>query len=83
MKTCTFRHSTLRYTGEGIFALKSPEACYGMKQCQDRSCRFCYERLDLTKRFECAMNFSDQQIHRFVNDYQVYLNCNVVCFLTL
>ena len=55
------------------------EARYGMKRCRDRNCRFCYERLDITNRFEQAMCFSENQIHRFVNQYQVYLNANVVC----
>ena len=50
----------------------------GMRQCRDRSCRFCYERLDLTKWFEPTMNFAKNQIHRFVNHYQLKLNDNVV-----
>ena len=78
MKTCTFRHSAPRSNDEGIFCQMLPAAQYGMQQCRDQSCRFCYERLDLTRRFERAMHFSNEQIHQFVNKYRVYLNCDVV-----
>ena len=63
---------------EGLFCTDPPEARFGMKQCQDKSCHFCYERLDLTERFERAIHFSSGQVHRFVNNYNVYLNCDVV-----
>ncbi|CAF1346280.1 unnamed protein product [Rotaria sordida] len=79
MKTCTFRNAKPFWDYIGIFSYGKPKAQYGMKQCKDKSCRFCYERLDLTNRFERAMNFSNQQIHRFLNNYQVYLNCDVSC----
>ena len=78
MKTCTFHHSKPRSIEEGLFCINVPEARYGMKQCRDINCRFCYERLDLTHRLECAMHFSNNQLHHFVNHYQVYLNCHVV-----
>ena len=57
------------------------ETEHGMKRCRDRSCRFCYERLDLTARFEPAMVFTTKQVHRFINGYRVYLNSDVVCIL--
>ena len=78
MKTCTFRKAKPRLQYEGIFGSRQPEARYGMKQCQDKSCRFCYERIDLTNRWQPAIHFTDNQVHRFVNNYQVYLNCDVV-----
>ena len=59
----------------------STQLGYDMKRCKDRNCRFCYERLDLTDRFEPAMCFSNNQIHRFVNNYQISLNYNVVSFI--
>ena len=78
MKTHTFPNSKLHSNPTGLFCMTSPEACYGMKQCPDKNCRLCYERLDLTGRFEPAMRFSNQQVHRFLNNYQVYLNRDVV-----
>jgi hypothetical protein len=78
MKTCTFRNSKPRCKDEGIFCRTSPTTQFGMKQCRDKSCRLCYERLDLTHRFERAINFSKNQIHQFINSYQVYLNADVV-----
>lgn len=78
MKTCQWRNALPRSILEGLFANRIPEAHYGMKQCRDQSCRFCYERLDLTKRIEPAMNFSNEQLHQCVNHYQIYLNCHVV-----
>jgi hypothetical protein len=84
MKTCTFRNSKPRDIFEGLFCINNPPSTqYSMKQCRDQSCRFCYERLDLTKRVEPAMNFSKNQIHCFVNHYQVYLNCDVVSLIFL
>ncbi|CAF3318586.1 unnamed protein product, partial [Rotaria sp. Silwood2] len=77
MKTCTFRNSKRHWNYTGLFCNVEPKAYYDMKKCEDRNCRFCYERSDLTKRLERAMNFSNKQIHRFVNNYQVYLNCDV------
>ncbi|CAF4774482.1 unnamed protein product, partial [Rotaria sp. Silwood2] len=77
MKTCTFRNSKLRWNYTGLFCNVEPKAHYGMKTCEDQNCRFCHERTDLTKRFERAMIFSNYQIHRFVNNYQVDLNCDV------
>ncbi|CAF4791122.1 unnamed protein product, partial [Rotaria sp. Silwood2] len=79
MKTCTFRNSKRHWNYTGLFCNVEPKAYYDMKKCEDRNCRFCYERSDLTKRLERAMNFSNKQIHRFVNNYQVYLNCDVTC----
>ncbi|CAF3873604.1 unnamed protein product [Rotaria sp. Silwood1] len=79
MKSCTFRNSKPHWDYVGLFTTNEPKSYYGMKRCSDHSCRFCYERLDLTERFEPAMNFSTKQVHRFVNDYQVFLNCDVTC----
>lgn len=81
MKTCHWRNALPRSILEGLFANRIPEAHYGMKQCRDKSCRFCYERLDLTHRFEKAIMFSTNQIHIFVNKYAAYLNCNVVSYI--
>lgn len=65
-----------------LFSMDTPVSDYGMIRCRDRSCRVCYERFDLTYRFEPTILFMDRQIHRFVNQYSVYLNCNVVCIKT-
>ena len=78
MKTCSFRDAKPRLAQETIFSLMAPEARYGMKRCREQSCRCCYERLDLTHRFEPAMNISPKQSHCFVNLYRIYLNCDVV-----
>ncbi|CAF1382322.1 unnamed protein product [Adineta steineri] len=79
MKTCSFRQAIPRCIDEGIFSLTLPSTQYGMKQCQDQNCHYCYKRLDFTDRFEPAKFFSTSQIHHFVNGYHVYLNCNVTC----
>ncbi|CAF3808946.1 unnamed protein product [Rotaria sp. Silwood1] len=79
MKTCSFRDATPPIAYNGIFSTRPPQAQYGMKMCRDGSCRFCYERRDLTHRFEPTINFSNTQVHRFLNKYEVYLNCNVTC----
>ena len=68
-----------RIVNEKLFCQTMPSARQGMTRCRDTSCRFCYERLDLTHRFEPAMNFTTRQVHCFVNNYRVYLNANVVC----
>lgn len=65
---------------EGLFCHRPPFAHYGMQQCRDKSCRFCYERVDLTKRRERAMRFSTTQVHACLNQYQIYLNSNVVSY---
>ncbi|CAF3797057.1 unnamed protein product [Rotaria sp. Silwood1] len=79
MKTCNFRNAKPRWNYVGLFIYDQPEAHYGTNKCNDTSCRFCYERCDLTRRFERATNFSKQQIHCFLNQYKVYLNCDVTC----
>ncbi|CAF3734674.1 unnamed protein product [Rotaria sordida] len=79
MKTCNFYNAKPQWDYIGIFPYGTPRAHYGMKQCKDKSCRFCYERLDLTNRFERAMHFSNKQVHCFLNQYRVYLNCDVTC----
>jgi hypothetical protein len=68
---------------EHLFCRTMPEANYGMFRCRDTNCRFCYERSDLTHRFEPAMTFTSKQVHRFVNNYRVFLNGNVVCIRCL
>lgn len=78
MKTCTFRGSKPRCGTETIFCSMAPEVLYGMKRCTDQICRFCYERLDITHRFEPAMSFLPKQSHCFVNKYRTYLNCDLV-----
>jgi hypothetical protein len=83
MKTCSFRDAQPRSINdandkEGLFCINPPQARYGLKKCTIPPCRICYERLDLTKRFEPVMNTSPNLIHRFVNNYQVILNCDVV-----
>ncbi|CAF4678199.1 unnamed protein product, partial [Rotaria magnacalcarata] len=79
MDMSCFYMKTSVLSDEGIFSVKLPTAHYGIQQCRDKSCCFCYERLDLTERFEPAMNFSNNQVHCFLNNYQVYLNCDVTC----
>ena len=78
LKTSTFNQFKSQSIFEDIFRRDLPEAKFGMKQCRDKSCRFCYERLDLTKRFSPAMHFSKNQVHQFVNQYKIYLNADVV-----
>ncbi|CAF1049309.1 unnamed protein product [Rotaria sordida] len=80
MKTCRFRDAIPPHMEQnGIFCIQSPQAKYGMKRCQNKTCRFCYESHYLTHRFEPTIHYSDTQLHRFVNNYEVYLNCNVTC----
>ena len=89
IKTCAFRAAEPRsiqdrdYTKEGLFCLKPAQARYGMKQCLECDCRICYERRDLTERFEPALSFVPAQMHHFVNHYEVMLNCPVVSHVRL
>lgn len=78
VKTCRWKKSQLGTNSQSLFCLIPRTTRYGMKQCKDKSCQVCYERLDITDRFEKAINFSNDQIHQFVNNYMVYLNCDVV-----
>ncbi|CAF1321060.1 unnamed protein product [Rotaria sordida] len=79
MKTCRFRNAIPHIEHDGIFCIQSLQPKYGMKRCQDKSCRFCYESHHSTHRFESTIHYSDTQLYRFVNNYEVYLNCNVTC----
>lgn len=79
MKTSSFHSTSISIDQQEIFAEHSPIAQFGMKKCQDRDCQFCYERHNLTYRFESAIVFSSKQMHRFVNGYWIYLNADVVC----
>ncbi|CAF1311156.1 unnamed protein product [Rotaria sordida] len=86
MKTCSFRQSRPRTfledghrIQEGLFCIKEPQACYGMKRCENQHCLFCYRHHRTTRFNQLSLKYMDEQMHTFVNQYQVYLNCNVSC----
>ncbi|CAF1354555.1 unnamed protein product [Rotaria magnacalcarata] len=89
LKTCSFRESTPRsmdyisyIENEGLFCIDPPEARYGMKPCQDLQCFICHLSPNRISYDLPTVTFTDHQIHKFSNDYQVILNCDVTCSST-
>ena len=93
MKTCDFRDAEPRLIGEekekeGLFCQAEPYARYGMTPCGSRKCFLSESEAIKSKRrnelnnSSAVVQFSEKQIHRFVNSYQAILNCPAVsiCF---
>lgn len=83
MKTCNFRGARpLPSPHHGLFLHGEPQIRYGMVQCRQRSCRFCFPTLSMAKP---VVQFTSAQKHRFINGYEAILNCptvNVIhCFI--
>ena len=82
MKTCTFRESQPRRLirqnneQEGLLCEIEPRARYGMMSCGNRQCFLCQSIK--SKSSSVVIEFSDKQIHRFINGYQAILNCSAV-----
>ena len=82
MKTCTFRESQPRRLvrqnneQEGLLCEIEPCARYGMMPCGNRQCFLCQSIK--SKSSSVVIEFSDKQIHRFINGYQAILNCSAV-----
>jgi hypothetical protein len=86
MKTCNFRGSHPRLFGknaadksEGIICQAEPIARYGMMPCYARNCFLCQRRRgESGKLLNTMVPFSPKQLHRFVNKYECFLNCDAV-----
>ena len=85
MKTCSFRGSHARCIDasinnsiEGLFCIDQPETRYLMLPCNNTDCPCCYQSLDISRRHEPSVRLALKEPHRFVNGYQVYLNCHAV-----
>ena len=88
MKTCTFRGSRPRSVRkittnveeeESLFCLDQLGARYLMLPCNNQCCTCCYQSLDISRRHESSVQFANEDGHRFVNGYRIYLNCHAVC----
>lgn len=85
LKTCSFRKSAPRsidyishVVNEGLFCIESPEANYSVKPCNRQQCFIC-QRSNGQLSNQLTDLFSNNQIHTFINQYRVLLNCNVDC----
>ncbi|CAF4322174.1 unnamed protein product, partial [Adineta steineri] len=83
MKTCSFRNAQPSlYNHHGIFSIHEPKAFYGLKSCEQVTCRFCFPITDILTRgrqSQPVVIFSSAQKHRFVNGYEAILNCPASC----
>lgn len=87
MKTCDYGGAQRRSIDEqqrdkeGLLCTIEPCARYGFKPCRRSQCHLCQsERYVFKKSFTVTVvQFSDKQIHRFVNEYEAILNCPAVC----
>jgi hypothetical protein len=84
MKTCRFRDSQPRLIGkkdeeeEGLFCKIEPYARYGIMPCGHKKCFLCQSERLKSKELPMILQFSNKQIHHFINGYQAILNCSVV-----
>ena len=85
MKTCSFRGARTDYRRQpGLFCRDAPQAQYGMIQCQQRTCHFCFPLQDIQavrlrqQTYVSVVKFSSAQKHRFLNGYEAILNCPTV-----
>lgn len=83
MKTCAFRYAQPSlYHHQGIFSIDPPQAHYGLIPCESITCRFCFPITDIhthARQNQAVVQFSSGQKYRFVNGYEVILNCPAVC----
>ena len=78
MKTCSFRFARPRTLQEGLFCLYEPEARYELSACGN--CGLCCPKYSLKYRTkQTIVDFSQGHRHRFVNGYEVILNCSASC----
>ena len=87
MKTCSYRGAQPRIVentsrAEGIFCIEPPEARYGLLPCTREQCRYCLENRHLTGRSEPTVVYHTSQYYKFLNGYQVILNCPAVNIYT-
>ena len=90
MKTCNFRGARPRLFGdnadepEGILCEAQPIARCKFIPCYERHCFLCQRRRgDSGELLPRAVQFSSNHIHRFVNKYEAFLNCDAVSFIEL
>lgn len=77
MKTCNFRGARpLPSPHHGLFLQDEPQIRYGMIQCRQRSCRFCFPSIPMVQP---VVNFTSTQKHRFISGYEAILNCPTSC----
>ena len=77
MKTCEFRGAKPRCfddekgnVAEGIVCEAPPKARYAMVACHGKNCFLCQS--------SSAVQFTSNQSHTFVNQYEAILNCHAV-----
>jgi hypothetical protein len=87
LKTCNFRDSQPRLIGtnnkqqkeaEGLLCELEPCARYGMMPCNNNKCFLCKSERSKSKDLPVVIQFSNKQIHHFINGYQAILNCSAV-----
>lgn len=85
MKTCSYRDSHPRsidetnpQSTEGLFCSDPPDIRHYMLPCNDSSCFCCHQSLAVSRRHQPSVPFLVEQPHRFVNGYEIYLNCHTV-----
>ena len=82
MKTCSYRGAQPRSINacntEGLFCVDPPEARYGLLPCTRDHCRYCLKPNHLTGRPEPVVTYYPSHYHKFLNGYQVILNCPAV-----
>ena len=66
---------------EGIICRDTPVAQYAMIPCRERNCILCQAYVETISKSSksSAVSFSSNQSHRFVNNYETFLNCDAVC----
>ena len=90
MKTCNFRDAEprwIRKQKEGLLCQAEPYARYGTMPCGNSKCLLCQsKRITSIRNNEKTgssldigmVQFSEKQIHRFINGYEAILNCPAV-----
>ena len=77
LKTCSFRGAIP--VEESIFCAKTPEICYSISACQERSCHSCRPwHIRQDAEFDRAVPYDLRRVHQFVNGYRAILNCPAV-----
>lgn len=80
MKTCIFRQARPRMLDEGLFCVREPEACYELAACGN--CGLCYPRYDRRyRKTKTPVQFRQNHRYKFLNGYEVILNCPAVSFV--
>ena len=90
LKTCNFRDAQPRLIHqekEGLLCQLEPMARYGTRPCNNTRCILCEKERKKTSQLKndtttttimVGADFTQQQIHCFLNTYQAILNCPAV-----